>query len=90
LLVLLKRGCPTGAVQRRGAAPPTEIGEDNGNCLEPLLIFGIDTREQNKNNDLSHINQEAEMVVRLARETLALASVAGFVWMVCSVAHLVA
>jgi hypothetical protein len=35
-------------------------------------------------------NQEAEMVVRLARETLALASVAGFVWMVCSVAHLVA
>jgi len=26
----------------------------------------------------------------LARETLALASVAGFVWMVCSVAHLVA
>jgi hypothetical protein len=35
-------------------------------------------------------NQEAEMMVRLARETLALASVAGFVWMVCSVAHLVA
>jgi hypothetical protein len=36
------------------------------------------------------MKQEAEMVVRLARETLALASVAGFVWMVCSVAHLVA
>ncbi|HET9160891.1 MAG TPA: cell division inhibitor SidA [Caulobacteraceae bacterium] len=25
---------------------------------------------------------------RLARETLALASVSGFVWMMCSVAHL--
>ena len=28
-------------------------------------------------------------MVRLARESLALGSVAGFVWMVCSVAHLV-
>jgi hypothetical protein len=28
-------------------------------------------------------------MVRLARESLALASVAGFVWMMCSVAHLV-
>ncbi len=27
---------------------------------------------------------------RVARETLALASVTGFVWMVCQVAHLVA
>jgi hypothetical protein len=32
---------------------------------------------------------EAKMV-RLARESMALASVAGFVWMVCAVAHLVA
>jgi hypothetical protein len=30
------------------------------------------------------------MMVRLARESLALASVVGFVWMMCSVAHLVA
>jgi hypothetical protein len=29
-------------------------------------------------------------MVRLARESMALASVVGFVWMVCSVAHLVA
>lgn len=29
-------------------------------------------------------------MVRVARETLALASVAGFVWMMCSVAYLVA
>ncbi|MBV9510197.1 MAG: cell division inhibitor SidA [Caulobacteraceae bacterium] len=29
-------------------------------------------------------------MVRIARESLALASVASFVWMVCSVAHLVA
>jgi hypothetical protein len=29
-------------------------------------------------------------MVWLARETMALASVAGFVWMVCSLAHLVA
>lgn len=29
-------------------------------------------------------------MVRLARESLALASVAGFVWMMCAVAHLVA
>jgi hypothetical protein len=29
-------------------------------------------------------------MVRLARESLALASIAGFVWMMCSVAHLVA
>ena len=29
-------------------------------------------------------------MARLARETMALASVAGFVWMVCQVAHLVA
>ncbi len=29
-------------------------------------------------------------MVRLARETMALASVAGFVWMMCQVAHLVA
>lgn len=28
------------------------------------------------------------VMVRLARETLALASVSGFVWMMCSVAHL--
>jgi hypothetical protein len=46
--------------------------------------------EQNKNKNKTGTVQEAEMVVRLARETLALASVAGFVWMVCSVAHLVA
>jgi hypothetical protein len=32
---------------------------------------------------------EAVMVVRVARETLALASVAGFVWMMCSLAQLV-
>jgi len=32
---------------------------------------------------------EAKMV-RLARESMALASVAGFVWMMCTVAHLVA
>lgn len=32
---------------------------------------------------------EASMV-RIARESLALASVAGFVWMMCSVAFLVA
>jgi hypothetical protein len=30
------------------------------------------------------------VMVRLARESLALASVAGFVWMMCSMAHLVA
>jgi hypothetical protein len=29
-------------------------------------------------------------MARLARETLALASVGGFVWMMCSVAYLVA
>ena len=29
-------------------------------------------------------------MVGFARETMALASVAGFVWMVCQVAHLVA
>jgi hypothetical protein len=29
-------------------------------------------------------------MARLARETLSLASVAGFVWMMCSVAYLVA
>jgi len=29
-------------------------------------------------------------MIRLARESAALASVAGFVWIVCSVAHLVA
>lgn len=29
-------------------------------------------------------------MVRLARESLAFASVAGFVWMVCTVAHLAA
>jgi len=29
-------------------------------------------------------------MVRLARESMALASVAGFVWMMCTVAHLVA
>jgi hypothetical protein len=29
-------------------------------------------------------------MVWLARETMALASVAGFVWMMCSLAHLVA
>jgi len=29
-------------------------------------------------------------MARLARETMALASVAGFVWMMCQVAHLVA
>ena len=29
-------------------------------------------------------------MIRFAREGLALASVAGFVWMMCSVAHLVA
>lgn len=29
-------------------------------------------------------------MARVARETLALASVAGFVWMMCSVAYLVA
>ena len=28
-------------------------------------------------------------MIQLARDTLSLASVAGFVWMVCSVAHLV-
>ena len=28
-------------------------------------------------------------MARLATETMALASVAGFVWMVCSVAHMV-
>lgn len=28
-------------------------------------------------------------MIRLARDSMALASVAGFVWMVCSVAHLV-
>jgi hypothetical protein len=30
------------------------------------------------------------IMVRLARESLALASVTGFVWMMCSMAHLVA
>jgi hypothetical protein len=29
-------------------------------------------------------------MIQLARDSMALASVAGFVWMVCSVAHLVA
>jgi hypothetical protein len=29
-------------------------------------------------------------MVRLVRDSMALASVGGFVWMVCSVAHLVA
>lgn len=29
-------------------------------------------------------------MARLARESLAFASVAGFVWMMCSVAHIVA
>ena len=29
-------------------------------------------------------------MVRLARESMALASVAGFVWMVCQAAHLIA
>jgi hypothetical protein len=29
------------------------------------------------------------MAVRMARETLALASVVGFVWMMCMAAHLV-
>jgi hypothetical protein len=29
-------------------------------------------------------------MARLARESMALASVVGFVWMMCSVAHLVA
>jgi hypothetical protein len=48
------------------------------------------TKEQTMNKNKTSTTQEAEMVVRLARETLALASVAGFVWMVCSVAHLVA
>jgi hypothetical protein len=50
----------------------------------------LTTAEQTMNKNKTSTTQEAKMVVRLARETLALASVAGFVWMVCSVAHLVA
>jgi len=54
------------------------------------LVAELDSGEQTMNKNKTSTHQEAEMVVRLARETLALASVAGFVWMVCSVAHLVA
>jgi hypothetical protein len=53
-------------------------------------IERLDSGEQNKNKNKTGTTEEVEMVVRLARETLALASVAGFVWMVCSVARLVA
>jgi hypothetical protein len=58
--------------------------------LRTSAISLLDRQEQNKNKNKTSTTQEAKMVVRLARETLALASVAGFVWMVCSVAHLVA
>ena len=45
--------------------------------------------EQNGNKERNmNFAQEASMI-RLARDSMALASVAGFVWMVCSVAHLV-
>jgi hypothetical protein len=47
--------------------------------------------EQNENKNISGTSLwEAEMAARIARESLALASVAGFVWMMCSVAYLVA
>jgi hypothetical protein len=48
----------------------------------------LTTPEQNKKTRLREQNKYAEIVpmFRLAREGLALASVAGFVWMVCQVA----
>jgi len=45
--------------------------------------------EQNQNMEQNKKSVEVPMI-RVARESLALVSVAGFVWMMCSVAQLVA
>jgi hypothetical protein len=46
--------------------------------------------EENKTRKNKTGTSRNVIMVRLVRESLALASVAGFVWMMCSVAHLVA
>jgi hypothetical protein len=46
------------------------------------------TLEQNKNTTVQRRNLENVPMIRLARESLALASVASFVWMVCTIAQL--
>lgn len=54
------------------------------------FFAGLDLPEQNRNKNKPSTPMEGSiMVVRLARESLALASVVGFVWMMCSVVQLV-
>jgi len=49
-------------------------------------IIPLDT-EQNKNKNKPGTSWRTIPMIRFARESLALASVAGFVWMVCQVAQ---
>jgi hypothetical protein len=56
----------------------------------PVIIRGtpIDTRTKAEQNEEG--TTEGVHMVRLAKESLALASVVGFVWMVCQAAQIVA
>jgi hypothetical protein len=59
--------------------------ESNHRCVNEKPVANENKRRLEQTGNLV----EAKMV-RLALESMALASVAGFVWMMCTVAHLVA
>jgi hypothetical protein len=66
------------------SVPDDALEENAGDCFRTSC-------EQNKSGIWNKQATTVEVpVIRLARESLALVSVASFVWMMCSVAQLVA